>query len=51
VIDKWLYVIITLTLVTGIIGTGHHYYWIGAPEYWQWWGSSSPPWSRFLSSS
>jgi hypothetical protein len=39
VIEKWLYVIITLTLVTGIIGTGHHYYWIGAPGYWQWWGS------------
>ena len=39
VIEKWLYVIITLTLVTGIIGTGHHYYWIGTPEYWQWFGS------------
>ena len=39
VIDKWLYVIITLTLVTGIIGTGHHYYWIGTPGYWQVWGS------------
>ena len=39
VIEKWLYVIITLTLITGIIGTGHHYYWIGTPEYWQWWGS------------
>jgi nitric oxide reductase subunit B len=39
VIDKWLYVIITLALVTGIIGTGHHYYWIGTPEYWQLWGS------------
>jgi nitric oxide reductase subunit B len=38
VIEKWLYVIITLALVTGIIGTGHHYYWIGAPAYWQWWG-------------
>jgi len=38
VIEKWLYVIITMTLVSGIIGTGHHYYWIGAPEYWQWWG-------------
>jgi nitric oxide reductase large subunit len=24
VIEKWLYVIITLALVTGIIGTGHH---------------------------
>lgn len=39
VIEKWLYVIITMTLVTGIIGTGHHYYWIGTPVYWQWWGS------------
>jgi nitric oxide reductase subunit B len=39
IIEKWLYVIIAMTLITGIIGTGHHYYWIGAPEYWQWWGS------------
>ncbi|MGL5632188.1 MAG: cbb3-type cytochrome c oxidase subunit I [Azovibrio sp.] len=39
VIEKWLYVIITLALVTGIIGTGHHYFWIGTPSYWQWWGS------------
>jgi nitric oxide reductase subunit B len=39
VIEKWLYVIITLTLVSGLLGTGHHYFWIGAPEYWQWIGS------------
>ncbi len=39
VIEKWLYVIVTMTLISGIIGTGHHFYWIGAPEYWQWWGS------------
>ncbi|MBF8272117.1 MAG: nitric-oxide reductase cytochrome b-containing subunit I [Magnetococcales bacterium] len=39
VIDKWLYVIIAMALVTGLIGTGHHYYWIGTPEYWQIWGS------------
>ena len=39
VIEKWLYVIVTLTLISGIIGTGHHYFWIGTPEYWQWWGS------------
>ncbi|MGD8577441.1 MAG: cbb3-type cytochrome c oxidase subunit I [Thiohalophilus sp.] len=39
VIEKWLYVIIAMTLLTGIIGTGHHYYWIGTPDYWQWWGS------------
>ena len=39
VIEKWLYVIVTLTLVTGLLGTGHHYFWIGAPVYWQWVGS------------
>ncbi len=39
IIEKWLYVIIAMTLITGIIGTGHHYYWIGTPEYWQWLGS------------
>lgn len=39
VIEKWLYVIIAMTLITGVIGTGHHYYFIGTPEYWQWWGS------------
>ena len=39
VIEKWLYVIIAMALITGLIGTGHHYFWIGAPEYWQWWGS------------
>lgn len=39
VIEKWLYIIIAMTLITGIIGTGHHYYWIGTPEYWQWLGS------------
>ncbi|MCP5014962.1 MAG: nitric-oxide reductase large subunit [Ketobacter sp.] len=39
VIDKWLYVIIAAALITGILGTGHHYYWIGAPAYWQWLGS------------
>jgi nitric oxide reductase subunit B len=38
VIEKWLYVIIAMSLISGIIGTGHHYYWIGAPIYWQWWG-------------
>ena len=34
VIEKWLYVIVGLTFVSGILGTGHHYYWIGAPKYW-----------------
>ena len=39
VIEKWLYVIIGLALFTGLLGTGHHYYWIGTPHYWQWLGS------------
>lgn len=39
VIEKWLYIIIAMTLITGIIGTGHHYFWIGTPVYWQWFGS------------
>jgi nitric oxide reductase subunit B len=40
VIEKWLYVIIGAALITGIVGTGHHYYWIGTPDYWQWLGSA-----------
>ncbi|MEN2508410.1 cbb3-type cytochrome c oxidase subunit I [Stutzerimonas stutzeri] len=39
VIEKWLYVIIAMALITGIIGTGHHFFWIGAPEVWLWLGS------------
>ena len=39
VVEKWLYVIVALALFTGLLGTGHHYYWIGAPGYWQWIGS------------
>ncbi|HLV18990.1 MAG TPA: cbb3-type cytochrome c oxidase subunit I [Pseudomonas sp.] len=39
VIEKWLYVIIAMALITGILGTGHHYFWIGAPGVWLWLGS------------
>ncbi len=39
VVEKWLYIIVALSLFTGILGTGHHYYWIGTPAYWQWIGS------------
>ncbi|NNM52530.1 MAG: nitric-oxide reductase large subunit [Pseudomonadales bacterium] len=39
IIEKWMYIIIAMTLVSGIIGIGHHYYYIGAPEYWIWLGS------------
>jgi len=35
VIEKWLYVIVGLTFLSGILGTGHHYYFIGTPGYWK----------------
>jgi nitric oxide reductase subunit B len=38
VVEKWLYVELGLFLFTGIAGTGHHYYWLGAPKYWLWVG-------------
>ena len=38
VIEKWLYVIVGLTFLSGILGIGHHYYFIGAPNYWLWIG-------------
>lgn len=34
VVEKWLYIIVGLTFLSGILGTGHHYYYIGAPRYW-----------------
>jgi nitric oxide reductase subunit B len=38
VVEKWLYVELGLFLFTGIAGTGHHYYWLGAPKAWLWIG-------------
>ncbi len=38
-IEKWLYIIIAMALISGLIGTGHHFFWIGTPDYWQWLGS------------
>ena len=32
VVEKWLYLIIGLTFLSGILGTGHHYYYIGIPR-------------------
>jgi len=40
-IDKWLYLIIAMTLVSGLVGTGHHFFFMGAPSYWLWIGSIS----------
>ena len=38
-IEGWVFAEVCLVLLTGIIGTGHHYYWIGTPHYWLWWGA------------
>jgi nitric oxide reductase subunit B len=34
VMEKWLYVIVGLTFLAGILGTAHHYFWVGVPSYW-----------------
>ena len=34
VMEKWLYVIVGLIFIAGILGTAHHYYWVGVPRYW-----------------
>jgi nitric oxide reductase subunit B len=34
VVEKWLYIIVGLTFLSGVLGTGHHFYWIGLPDYW-----------------
>jgi nitric oxide reductase subunit B len=34
IIEKWLYIIVGFTFLSGILGTGHHYYYIGTPKYW-----------------
>ena len=31
---KYMYIEAGLVLFTGILGTGHHYYWAGTPGYW-----------------
>lgn len=39
VVEKWVYIIVAMALISGLVGTGHHFFWIGAPAYWQWLGS------------
>lgn len=38
IVEKWMYIEVGLVLFTGILGTGHHYYFIGTPKYWFWVG-------------
>lgn len=37
--EKWLYLEATLSIIGGLFGTGHHYYWIGFPSIWLFLGS------------
>ncbi len=30
---------VILVWLSGLIGNAHHYFWIGTPEFWQFWGS------------
>lgn len=30
---------ISLVILSGLIGNSHHYFWIGTPAFWQFWGS------------
>jgi len=34
IVEAWLYIEVMLVLGTGILGLGHHYFWIGTPSYW-----------------
>jgi nitric oxide reductase subunit B len=34
IVEMWLYIEVALVLGTGILGLGHHYFWIGTPAYW-----------------
>ncbi len=34
IVEGWLYLEVLFVFGTGILGLGHHYYWIGTPEYW-----------------
>ncbi len=34
IVETWLYIEVALMFGSGILGLGHHYFWIGTPEYW-----------------
>jgi len=34
IVEAWLYIEVMLVLGAGILGLGHHYFWIGTPDYW-----------------
>lgn len=34
IVEMWLYIEVAMLFGSGILGLGHHYFWIGTPEYW-----------------
>lgn len=34
VVEMWLWIEVSMLFGSGILGLGHHYFWIGTPEYW-----------------
>ena len=34
IVETWLYLEVFFVFGTGILGLGHHYFWIGTPGYW-----------------
>lgn len=34
IVTTWLFIEVALMFGSGILGLGHHYFWIGTPEYW-----------------
>ena len=34
IVETWLYIEVALMFGSGILGLGHHYFWIGTPQYW-----------------
>jgi nitric oxide reductase subunit B len=34
IVTTWLYIEVAMMFGSGILGLGHHYFWIGTPQYW-----------------
>lgn len=34
IVEMWLWIEVLMLFGSGILGLGHHYFWIGTPEYW-----------------
>ena len=34
IVEMWLWIEVAMLFGSGILGIGHHYFWIGTPEYW-----------------